>query len=1521
VLCSKFASQAAAVVECYVSQEPLGFKAHPGERSAEVGLQTLRKRFGWLVYLLIIVGAALRLYGVNWDDNHHLHPDERQITMVVTRLGMPPVSTWPSFFTPPLLTTPTVENPNFWDADTSPLNPHFFAYGSLPFYMLRLVSHLLTLPAAVSDYLAPWSSLAQSLEGLERMSDYDHITLTGRVISAAMDTWVIGLTYLVAKRLYDRRVGLLAAVFVTFTVFNIQVAHFYAVDALLTFFVLLCFVFALDFARRGGAMKAILLGVSLGLALATKFSAAPLILVSLGAYVSYLRQESRRDLRQIFLSVGLTALALAVAFFIAEPYAVLDFDAFSAGIAEQARMVRGIADYPYTRQYVGTTAFLYQIKHTILWAMGLPLGLVAYSGFGFFLWRTARHRRGVELLVLGWVAPYLLITGSFMVKFMRYMLPLLPFFLIMAAKMLCSFRAWLRERRASVIWYGVTGLVIACSALYSLAFVSIYSRPHSRIQASEWIYRNLPSGSTLALEHWDDDLPLSRVVDGQPRSIGEYQTLKMNLYEPDDEQKYWHIVNNLRDSDYVILSSNRLYGSIPRLPWRYPITSRYYELLFQEQLGFQLLGTFTSYPRLLGFTINDDAADESFTVYDHPKVLIFGKTRQLSDDEFRNLFAESLQVQPRMNPASASPAGKSLLLDRPVDELPVIAELGWNPLANAHPLLSVITWWLVVQALGLLALPLTTLVFHRLRDRGYILSKTMGLLIVAFLVWVVASYRLLTNSLPTTLGVCLLLGLASLYVFWRRRESMLGLWRERKRLILLSEALFAGTFLFFVGLRVLNPDLWHPWNGGEKSMEFAFLNAITKSAYFPPYDPYYAGGYINYYYYGLHLVAILIKLTGVVPSVAFNLAVPFLFALTVANAFSLGYNLTGRRLAGLLSMTFVALIGNLDGMVQIAEGLGEAGGFGFQSRIPGVEGLVRLVPGVVRVLLRQAYLPSFDYWRSSRVIAATINEFPYWSFLFADLHPHMIGIPVTIFLLALALNIALAAREVTGKQDVGLPFEKPEGLAANIRGWAIDLLSRAGISEAKRRYRLENVAGMLILAVTLGAVAVINTWDVPTYLIIVLGAFMLGRRCFWRWVRGVGAVVLFAVAAFLSVAFYLPFFSHYQALHVGLGLVRNRTELEPFLTIWGLFIFLMVSLLWWHLLRGRSREGPLRCLGLCLRRGVRLPRLLDLHQALVRRPQAGYVLGVLLLAGTAFLLVALLLFQLWVLALLCPVLVLFGFLTLRGETAIEESFTAFLVFMGVGILLGCEVVFLKDFLQGGDHYRMNTIFKFYTQAWVLLGLVTGLSLPRLWRWFSAVRRKWLRYTWKGALIFLFMASTTFVFLGTVRRVTERFPGPRPPLGTLDGSAFMSVGSYAWPDASNRMQLVYDYQAINWFLENVTGTPVVAEAPLPYYREFGLKVASYTGLPTLLGAHQSEQRYDWQVGERSSDAQAFYSTPDLEAARELIAKMDISYIYVGQLERTIYPFEGLDKFEDMRGFGELALAYENPGVKIYQVLGE
>ena len=271
-------------------------------------------------------------------------------------------------------------------------------------------------------------------------------------------------------------------------------------------------------------------------------------------------------------------------------------------------------------------------------------------------------------------------------------------------------------------------------------------------------------------------------------------------------------------------------------------------------------------------------------------------------------------------------AHKSLLLTSPQiaqdqQSPPFGLQFPAHSFANTFP---VFFWWLAIFLLGCLAFPLVFAALRGLSDRGYIFGKLLGMLLLAYLAWILSCLHLVAFShLSTVIVVCVMLASGATLTYAQRRELTAFL-RRHWRLLLVEEGLFTLAFLLFVGIRALNPDLWNIYLGGEKPMEMAFLNAILRSPYMPPLDPWYAGGYINYYYFGYILIGAFIKLTGVAPATAFNLAIPTLFALTFTGACALVYSLSRRFSLALLGGYFAALIGNFDGLLQVKDWLGSA---------------------------------------------------------------------------------------------------------------------------------------------------------------------------------------------------------------------------------------------------------------------------------------------------------------------------------------------------------------------------------------------------------------------------------------------------------------------------------------------------------------------------------------------------------------------------------------------------------------------
>lgn len=560
---------------------------------------------------ILLVGALFRFYNVNWDEGHHLHPDERAI--VATADGI----AWP-------------KSVNEFFSPSSSLNPHFFAYGSLPFYLVKVVGQSLS-------------------ENDPEFAHYALLNIPGRFLSAISDVITIFLIFLLGRALFGAKIGLIASAFYATSVLPIQLSHFYAVDTILTMWVTATLYMLILFYKHATMKRAFLTGLFLGLALATKISALVLV-VGIGTaliadfVLLFLKQPHKPKhwlphlpnfAKHLALYGGIIVITTAVVFAICEPYAIIDFQSFWTQTQQQSAMTKDAFTFPYTLQFVGKVPFVYELKNLFLFGLGPLLGIFAIAGTLYVTYtalvKEKKDKWAEECILLTFFFTYFVIVCNFAIGFMRYLLPLYPLFAIfgavLAKRLYDSF-----DIRGKLQYFFIAYFALAL-LIWPLSFVQIYSRSNTRVQATEWIHHNIPSGSTLAIEHWDDRLPLS--------GSDYYLLEELPLYDPDTAYKWQGIRDKLERTDYLIIASNRLYTPLQKLtdcanlPFGrcYPQTAKYYQLLFANKLGFQKVAEFTSFPTLpfTSISFNDQGADENFTVFDHPKIMIFQKAGPLPD--------------------------------------------------------------------------------------------------------------------------------------------------------------------------------------------------------------------------------------------------------------------------------------------------------------------------------------------------------------------------------------------------------------------------------------------------------------------------------------------------------------------------------------------------------------------------------------------------------------------------------------------------------------------------------------------------------------------------------------------------------------------------------------------------------------------------------------------------------------------------------------------------------------------------
>ena len=790
-------------------------------------------------------------------------------------------------------------------------------------------------------------------------------------------------------------------------------------------------------------------------------------------------------------------------------------------------------------------------------------------------------------------------------------------------------------------------------------------------------------------------------------------------------------------------------------------------------------------------------------------------------------------------------------------------------------MLDALVWLITLEFLGVLGFPLAFALFSRLPDRGYSVAKVFALLLLGYLLWVFGLTQLIPNSLGTILVIILLGAAVAIWLAIRQRQSMLLFLRSEWRTLLIAEGLFLAFFLVWVGIVSEIPAISHT----EKPMDFAFLNAVIRAEHFPPEDPWLAGHPISYYYFGHLIMASLTKLTTSAPAVGYNIAVALIPALVAAAAFGLLYNLIrlsgGSRRAGLgyglIGPVLIVLIGNLEGVFELAHSQGWGGsGFWQWVGIKGLEGGAQAAGG---------FFP--EGWRATRVIDTlvdgqsldyTITEFPFFSFLLGDLHPHVISLPFLLLFLSLALNLFLSSRKV-----------------------GLDWL---------RRNPLEFGA----IALALGSLSFINIWDFPTYAAL-LGLLLFAKSYGESWEDRLSPVAppkldplslaarntalmwipMVAAAALLFLPFYLDFSSQAGGI---LPYTGPGTRPLLFLVVIGLPFLLGASFLFKQL-GGIPRFSQADASALLIVLTVALfPFFLWMVLML---SLSLFVEGAGLDAGQ---IAGRTLFVLPGLAVVC----LAGFSALQRIKTGREGMTVFpllLLAVAAYLLMGAELYFVVD----GFGNRMNTVFKLYYQAWLLLALAGAYGVY-YWQAHSSLRNTAVRlahYGWTVVAALAIIASLYYPIGAVLERTGLLHPRETLADNTLDGLAFVKETD---PD---------EYAAIDW-LRSQDSRGIIVEAVGDDYSSYG-RVSSSTGIPTILGwkGHELQWRGTSKLFDgREESVAEIYQSPDSSRVRKLLEQYDVQYVYAGRREKISYGPTQLEGFPDL-----LKTVFQQGNVTIYE----
>ena len=813
--------------------------------------------------------------------------------------------------------------------------------------------------------------------------------------------------------------------------------------------------------------------------------------------------------------------------------------------------------------------------------------------------------------------------------------------------------------------------------------------------------------------------------------------------------------------------------------------------------------------------------------------------------------------------------------------------------------LACLYWWAIATFCGLLVWPLTFRMLENLHDHGYAVCRAAGLLVVGYIFWILSSLgylKLNPNGILVAFVICGIVG----WRFGKIGDAFIWI-RKNRRYALLTESLFIITFGFWAYIRCLNPDIL----GTEKPMEFAFMNSILRNGAMPPEDPWLSGYAISYYYFGYVIIALVTSLSGVISSVGFNLGLALVFGLTAMSVFGLSYNLIAHTfdnksrdirqnkrptmaspVVGAIMAPLIGLFsGNLNGLLEVLHqrGIG-TGEFWRWLDIKWTD----YAPSFSNLWMPERYL---WWWQASRVIRdrnvdgsvmslEPITEFPFFSFLLGDLHPHLLALPFVV------LSIYVALQLYFGNINIAAELIKRD---PNSRNPLIDI----------------DVGRLLLFGLIIGGLSFLNTWDYPIYLFVSSAAYLLGRKRI-----GLGNLMIIGMLVIVSILLYWPFYIGFQSQAAGvLPNIFYPTRIEQFMVMFGVLLVPVVGWLIWETIKHRDwvkwRLGVYVGIGtlmFLILASVALSALIFTQAGLegVKYSIFGVLSGEVVISEVAK---RRIIEDPWTAVFLTAILVVCASLAMSivNKSRVKprvRPFVLLLLFTGCLLTLAPEFLFLRDSFGA----RMNTIFKFYYQAWMLWSIVASYGIWRV----SYYARSGVAVLY-GTFVYVVLCSGLIYSVFSLWSKTQGFSGATivgdNRIFTLDGTAYLQEANKS------------DYDAIKWINHFLYDDGVIAEAIGGSYSEYA-RISTHTGLTTVLGwpGHELQWRggYD-EIDGRESAIETLYSTKDWLVASDIMSRYAIKYVYLGRLERRDYPAHGFAKFEN-----HMNKIYTNETVDIYEL---